>query len=144
GGRVAAPGRVRCSVATGIGGDAMTREMPTLPVRRITPGDFETLIDREWLVTNGLGGYASGTLAGVNTRRSHGFLTAAPPPPLGRVMALNHLTDNYRFPDWSAVSVGGNDRSPPAPIEMYGSNALAEFRLEAGLPVWLYEFPGYV
>ena len=46
---------------------------------------------REWLVTNGLGGYASGTVAGVPTRRYHGLLIAALPAPLGRAMMLNHL-----------------------------------------------------
>jgi predicted glycogen debranching enzyme len=59
-------------------------------------------------------------------------------------MVLNHLTDNFRFPDWSAVSVGGNDRSPPTPVEVFGTDVLAEFRLEAGLPVWRYETRGHV
>ena len=45
----------------------------------------------EWLVTNGLGGYASGTVAGVVTRRYHGILVAALPAPLGRMVMLNHL-----------------------------------------------------
>ena len=43
----------------------------------------------EWLVTNGLGGYASGTINGVLTRRYHGLLVAALPNPLGRMMMLN-------------------------------------------------------
>ena len=42
-------------------------------------------------MTNGLGGYASGTLAGVNTRRYHGLLVAALPNPIGRLVMLNHL-----------------------------------------------------
>ena len=46
------------------------------------------LIEKEWLVTNGLGGYASGTLAGVITRGFHGYLVAALPTPLGRIMML--------------------------------------------------------
>src|SRR5262245_45069308 len=45
----------------------------------------------EWLVTNGLGGYASGTMTGLVTRRFHGFLVAALPAPRGRTMMLNHL-----------------------------------------------------
>src|ERR1041385_433474 len=49
------------------------------------------LLETEWLVTNGLGGYASGTLAGVITRRYHGILVAALPNPLGRTVMLNHL-----------------------------------------------------
>ena len=53
----------------------------------------ETLLDKEWLVTNGLGGYASGSLAGVITRGFHGYLVAALPTPLGRMMMLNDLIE---------------------------------------------------
>src|SRR6516225_5990148 len=52
-------------------------------------GDAERL--REWIVTNGLGGYASGTVCGVPPRRYHGLLVAALPAPLGRAMLFNHL-----------------------------------------------------
>jgi Glycogen debranching enzyme N terminal len=45
----------------------------------------------EWLVTNGLGGYACGTMTGLVTRRFHGYLVAALPAPRGRTMMLNHL-----------------------------------------------------
>src|SRR5205823_6430103 len=55
-----------------------------LPVRRIEGFDLPRLLDREWLVTNGLGGYASGTISGASTRRYHGLLIAAHPAPLGR------------------------------------------------------------
>jgi hypothetical protein len=54
-------------------------------------GDAERL--REWIVTNGLGGYASGTVCGVPTRRYHGLLVAALPAPLGRTMMFNHLNE---------------------------------------------------
>ena len=47
----------------------------------------------EWLLTNGLGGYAMGTPAGVNTRRYHGLLVAAMNPPVGRVVALSAIAD---------------------------------------------------
>ena len=46
---------------------------------------------REWLVTNGLGGFASATVSGEITRRYHGFLIAALPAPLGRIVMLNDL-----------------------------------------------------
>jgi glycogen debranching enzyme-like protein len=47
----------------------------------------------EWLVTNGLGGYASGTMSGLVTRRFHGYLIAALPAPRGRTMMFNHLRE---------------------------------------------------
>src|SRR4029077_16932953 len=57
----------------------------------------EVLAEREWLVTNGLGGYASGTLLGAITRRYHGLLIAALPAPLGRVVMLNQLTEHLEL-----------------------------------------------
>src|SRR5579871_7024705 len=70
---------------------------------------LETLLDREWLVTNGLGGYASGTVGGVPTRRYHGLLVAALPAPLGRLMMLNHLSEQIRLPDSTVVRFGGQE-----------------------------------
>jgi len=104
-------------------------------VRRIdwsgaTPGETERLLTREWLLTNGLGGYASGTIAGVLTRRYHGFLIAALPAPIGRMVMLNHVAETFTLPDGQAVSIGGEERA----------GHLREFRLEAGLPVWRFAF----
>jgi len=95
----------------------------------------------EWLVTNGLGGYASGTVAGVVTRRYHGLLVAALPAPLGRMVMLNHLLERARLKDERVVWLGDEN-------EVAGSNAadrggqLIEFRLDLGLPVWIYDFAG--
>ncbi|HEV8472533.1 MAG TPA: amylo-alpha-1,6-glucosidase [Methylomirabilota bacterium] len=112
-------------------------------VRRIewssaTTEQSEERLTREWLVTNGLGGYASGTVAGVTTRRYHGLLVAALPAPLGRVLMLNHLTERYRTADGAVYEFGSEERVGAA----LGSHAehLTEFRLEAGLPVWRYAF----
>ena len=55
--------------------------------------DLDGLTAREWLVSNGIGGYASSTLAGMNTRRYHGLLVAALNPPLGRTLLLAKLTE---------------------------------------------------
>ncbi len=57
-------------------------------------GDLVTAQSKEWLVTNGIGGYASGTVAGLLTRRYHGILVAALQPPLGRtLLAARSLHD---------------------------------------------------
>jgi predicted glycogen debranching enzyme len=98
---------------------------------------------REWLVTNGLGGYASGTVAGVVTRRYHGLLVAALPAPLGRYVMLNHLLERVRLPNREVTWLGDED-------EVAGPNAvdrgehLVEFRLERGLPVWRFDIHGVV
>jgi predicted glycogen debranching enzyme len=100
------------------------------------------LVAREWLATNGLGGYASGTLAGVATRRFHGLLVAALPAPLGRCMMLNHLSELLCLPDGAAVALGGEELADRK-LEAPGAAHLDEFRLEAGLPVWRYEVRGF-
>jgi predicted glycogen debranching enzyme len=96
---------------------------------------------REWLVTNGLGGYASGTVAGVVTRRYHGLLIASLPAPIGRMVMFNHLLERIRLADRRVLWLGDED-------EVAGPNAadrsehLVQFRLELGLPVWTYEIDG--
>src|SRR5688500_4570324 len=66
--------------------DELVRHMPWAR----SEAEREALLTREWLVTNGLGGYASGTVSGVSTRRYHGLLIAALPAPFGRMMTLTH------------------------------------------------------
>jgi predicted glycogen debranching enzyme len=105
--------------------------------------DAEKMLGREWLVTNGLGGFASGTLAGVPTRRYHGLLVAALPTPLGRTVMFNHLSEWLRTPSGSRYPVGGQERAG-GQLEWPGAEHLREFRLEEGLPVWRYEFEGAV
>lgn len=113
-----------------------------LPARDITGTELTTLLDREWLVTNGLGGYASGTIGGAATRRYHGLLVAAHPAPIGRLMMWNHLAEQFRFPNWE-IAASGNLRKQSS-LDVKGSEILREFRLEAGLPIWTYEAHGHV
>jgi predicted glycogen debranching enzyme len=102
---------------------------------------WETLLSREWLVTNGLGGYASGTVCGVPTRRFHGLLVAALPGALGRMMMLNQLTEAIVLADGTLARIGSEERdegTEPLPEV----DLLREFRLEDGLPVWVYQVGG--
>ena len=80
----------------------MTEIVRRLAWDRQQPLDADALLTHEWLVTNGLGGSASGTVAGVATRRFHGLLVAALPAPLGRIVMLNHLAEQLRLPDGRA------------------------------------------
>ena len=112
---------------------AVTRSMSwdaTQPSREI-------LLNREWLVTNGLGGYASGTVSGAITRKYHGILVAALPAPLGRVVMWNHVSEFLRFDDGEVVSLGAEERAG-GQLDLQGAEYLREFRLEDGLPVWIY------
>ncbi len=98
------------------------------------------LVDCEWLVTNGVGGYASGTLSGALTRRFHGLLVSAMPGPLGRVMMLNHLSETLVLPSGERISLSLDDHGSAE----RGLPALREVRLESGLPVWTFEVGGHV
>jgi predicted glycogen debranching enzyme len=80
--------------------------------------EVEVEARREWLVTNGLGGYACGVVEGPRTRRFHGLLVAALPPPLGRVMMLPLLVEEVE-----GVALGP---------------ALASFERQLGVPTWTY------
>jgi predicted glycogen debranching enzyme len=97
----------------------------------------EILLNREWLVTNGLGGYASGTVSGAITRKYHGILVAALPAPLGRVVMWNHVSEFLRFDDNEVVSLGAEERAG-GQLDLHGAEYLREFRLEDGMPVWIY------
>ncbi|MDP3544427.1 MAG: amylo-alpha-1,6-glucosidase, partial [Elusimicrobiota bacterium] len=108
------------------------------------PADGPRLVEREWLVTNGLGGYAAGTIAGVCTRRFHGYLIASLPAPLGRVMMLNHVAEEVRLADGRIARLGGGDERSEGAFDFDGTRAFSGFRLESGLPVWRYEMDGAV
>ena len=99
------------------------------------------MLTREWLVTNALGGYASGTIGGANTRRFHGFLIAALPAPAGRTMMFNHLEETLEGPAdlrWrlSGDEHGGRDVALPT------EGTLEEFAIENGKPVWRFAKDG--
>jgi predicted glycogen debranching enzyme len=99
--------------------------------------DPTELVAREWLVTNGLGGYASGTVSGAMTRRFHGLLIAALPGPLGRVVMLSHVSEVVRLPDGQEIHLGGEELAG-GQLELPGTGYLSEFALQEGLPVWRY------
>lgn len=100
--------------------------------------DEEKFLRVEWLVTNGLGGYASSSISGITTRKYHGVLVASLPPPFGRTVVLNHLAEQVIFPNGKEVWLGCEERAEDG-IHLDGMQYLKEFRLEMGLPVWLFE-----
>ncbi len=105
--------------------------------------ESEKFLRSEWLVTNGLGGYASSSISGITTRKYHGLLVAALPPPFGRTIMLNHLSEQVIFPDGRHYWLGCEERSD-GDIHLEGMEHLREFRLEAGLPVWIFDIQGIV
>jgi predicted glycogen debranching enzyme len=103
--------------------------------REVT-GDLAAAERREWLCTNGLGGFASGTVAGTLTRRYHGLLMAALDPPLGRTLLVAKVEEQVAY-DGLEVALSTN-RWADGTVDPQGYRALERFRLEGTTPVWTY------
>jgi glycogen debranching enzyme len=100
--------------------------------------DRAVCLRREWLQTNGLGGYASSTISGMNTRRYHGLLVAATKPPVGRMVLLSKMEET--------LVVGGrryelSANRYPGVIHPEGCRYLREFRWDP-IPVFVYAVEG--
>jgi predicted glycogen debranching enzyme len=121
----------------------MEKLVRRIDLRNLQGEEARKLLCREWLATNGLGGYASGTISGSVSWRYHGLLISALPAPFGRMAMLNHLTESIHLSDGRVVQFGGGE--PREPEESAKTlNHLKEFRLENGLPVWHYEIDGVI
>jgi predicted glycogen debranching enzyme len=94
---------------------------------RETWSDLETALRREWLETNGLGGFASSTIVGLNTRRYHGLLVAAIKPPVGRLVLLSKLEETLGI-DGKRFDLSANRY--PGVIHPQGFYYLKQFRLD--------------
>jgi predicted glycogen debranching enzyme len=105
---------------------------------RETWSDLEAALRREWLETNGLGGFASSTIVGLNTRRYHGLLVAATKPPVGRLVLLSKLEETLLI-DGMRFDLSTNRY--PGVIHPQGFHYLKQFRLDP-FPVFTYEVEG--
>ncbi|MDB5077577.1 MAG: putative glycogen debranching enzyme [Chloroflexi bacterium] len=111
-------------------------DQPLISFGREICGDVEAGLRREWLVTNGLGGYASGTVSGIPTRSYHGLLVAALDPPAERTVLVGGMIewatyDGARFP-LSAFEYGDGTLDPQ------GYRHIQSFSLEGTVPVWVF------
>ncbi len=100
--------------------------------------DIEAALQREWLETNGLGGFASSTVTGTNTRRYHGLLTAATKPPVGRAVLLSRFEETLVLAD-RRIELGTN--CYPGTLHPRGYEHLVGFRLDP-YPVFEFEVDG--
>jgi predicted glycogen debranching enzyme len=103
-----------------------------------TCGNLENALHREWLETNGLGGFALSTIAGLNTRRYHGLLVAASQPPVGRMVLLSKLEETLTV-DGQSFELSANQY--PGSIHPRGFEFLQEFRLDP-CPTFVFEAGG--
>src|SRR5688572_11991299 len=96
--------------------------------------DFAEASSREWIETNGIGGFASGTISGANTRRYHGIFTPATEPPLGRIRMLSKLEETITLGD-AAYELSANQY--PGSIHPRGFQYHRTFTLDP-FPIWLF------
>lgn len=113
-----------------------------LEVDRTALPDLDRASALEWIVTNGLGGYASGTLAGIASRRYHGLLVSARTPPVGRTVLVGGL-DEWLTVGAERVALHAHE-ARDGTIDGDGYRRLRSFGLDLGLPVWRYEVAGTV
>src|SRR5579862_8490508 len=110
--------------------------MTTTPFGREICGDLEQSLRREWLVTNGLGGFGSGTVAGCQTRRYHGLLVAAEKPPVGRCVLLVDLDVVARV-DGRVYELACHEYDGGL-VHPLGHCLLESFQLDGAVPTWTY------
>ncbi|MBE9019708.1 amylo-alpha-1,6-glucosidase [Chroococcidiopsidales cyanobacterium LEGE 13417] len=101
-------------------------------------GNLDIAETREWLVTNGIGGYASGTVAGLLTRRYHGLLVAALKPPLGRTLMLAKLDETILYGD--RFYPLNTNRWGDGIVSPEGYLCVEQFSLEGTVPVWRFAY----
>lgn len=101
--------------------------------------DLDGLLTREWLVTNGIGGYASSTAVGLNTRKYHGLLVASMAPPVRRMVLLSRVEESL-WCNGQRIDLGCNEY--PGAIYPQGHRFLNRFQSEP-VPQWTYEGEGW-
>ena len=113
---------------------------PLIHFGREICGDLTAALRREWLVTNGLGGYASSTVAGVNTRSYHGLLVAALNPPVDRTVLVGGMAVWATY-DGKRVPLSTHEYTDGT-VDPHGYMRLQSFALEGLLPVWTFALAG--
>ncbi len=104
--------------------------------------DLDQTLSREWLVTNGLGGYASGTIAGANTRRYHGILVAALKPPSARTVMLSKLDEEVEVA--GATYRLGTNEYESGTIHPEGYLYLERVEMDGMIPSFIYRTPNFL
>ena len=115
-----------------------TSDLPTLTLAPDAFSGLDAALAHEWLVTNGIGGYAMGTLAGATTRCYHGYLIAAPRVPQERVALATKIDERATLADGAEVALGTDEYAGGA-ISPRGFERLVGFTLEGLIPRFTYQ-----
>ena len=112
--------------------------MQTLKIGKGQMKTFQSAIEREWVITNGIGGYAGSSIIGAHTRKHHGMLIASLHPPVERYLILSKLNEFFQI-GTKQISLKTNQR--PGWQNEEGQVYLQRF-LYDGLPSFVYSFSG--
>ena len=110
--------------------------MDAIAFSRSITNNLEFAQSKEWIVTNGIGGYASGTIANLLTRRYHGLLIAALQPPLGRTLLVSKLDETVTYANQTIPLF--TNRWLGEIIKPHGYQNIEFFHLEGSIPVWTF------
>src|SRR5712671_799904 len=100
-------------------------------------GDVQAALNREWFATNGLGGYAGGSIAGATTRSYHGLLVASLHPPVERTVLVTKIDEEVTLPNGHILKLGVNEYQDGT-IDPQGYNYLERFALEGDIACFHY------
>ena len=114
-------------------------KLPAITFTQEALSRFDEVIEKEWLITNGLGGYASSTVLGINTRKYHGLLVAALHPPGDRTVCLSKLDEDVIVGN-EVYRLGANEFHDV--IYPQGYKLINEFSI-APFPKYTYEFSNF-
>ena len=115
-------------------------DLPQINIQKSNLSDIKSALTKEWIITNGLGGYASSTVLGLNTRKYHGLLVAAFNPPVNRWVLLTKLDEEIQIGEKN-FSLGANEFRDI--IFPDGYKFLSEFSISP-LPVFRYSVDGMI
>jgi predicted glycogen debranching enzyme len=121
-------------------GEATTSSMPAITFSWTRSGDINSLLSREWLVTNGLGGYSSSTLMQVATRRYHGIFVPDLPSPRGRTIVIPRLDEELQIGTTTVRLSGAEYADGRLDTDMV--DHLITFRREWQTPTWQFSCEG--
>ncbi len=108
-----------------------------LQVGRDVCSNIESGLNHEWLVTNGIGGYAAGSIVGATTRSYHGLLVAALHPPVERTVFVSKADEEIALPNGPVIKLGVNEYQEGI-VDPRGYNYLEAVSLEGDIPRFLY------
>ncbi|HKV59719.1 MAG TPA: glycogen debranching enzyme N-terminal domain-containing protein, partial [Ktedonobacteraceae bacterium] len=118
-----------------------------LALNRETCNDVEAGLNHEWLVTNGLGGYAAGTINGATTRSYHGLLVAALRPPVERSVLVTKIDEEVEVTrersEPQRYKLGVNEYQDGT-LDPQGYNYLERFALDGDIPIFIYQLNPHI